>query len=80
MRLVYAINEPGACARHSRTCRWVPLPGGENLEDAWARFLLGPESDFLKGAVVLACSDAGIQLLRVTARHCWPATGSTNPI
>jgi predicted ATP-grasp superfamily ATP-dependent carboligase len=63
---VYALNEPAACARYSRTCRWVPLPATEGAEDAWARFLLGAESDYLKGAVVLACSDAGIQVL---ARH-----------
>jgi len=63
---VYALNEPGSCARHSRACRWISLPAGEGVEDAWARFLLGPESDYLKGAVVLACSDAGVQVL---ARH-----------
>ena len=70
-----AVNEPGACVRHSRHCRRLPVPAGsgEDVEDAWARFLLGPEADFLRGAVVLACSDAGIQLL---ARHREPLAGA----
>jgi len=61
---VYALNEPGACVRFSRYCRWIPLAGaGEDVAETWARFLLGSESDSLRGAVVLTCSDAGIQVL-----------------
>jgi len=65
---VYAINEPEAYVRYSRHCHWleVAVQADEDLEAAWARFLLGPESDHLQGAVLLSCSDAGIQVI---ARH-----------
>src|SRR5262249_23697106 len=70
---VYALNESNACVRYSRYCRWIALPPGDgrtdaevDVEESWARFLLGSESDHLQGAVVLTCSDAGIQVL---ARH-----------
>ena len=65
--VVYALNKPGACVRFSRYCRWIAVVEDENdEEESWARFLLGPESDYLRGAVLLTCSDAGIQVL---ARH-----------
>src|SRR5262245_26804272 len=57
---VYAINEPDAYVRYSRHCRWLPVPVDGDVEDSWARFLLGPECDHLQGAVLLACGDAGI--------------------
>lgn len=57
---VYALNEPGAFVHHSRFCR--PLDAGKG-ENAWEDFLLGERSGELRGAVVLACSDAGIELL-----------------
>jgi predicted ATP-grasp superfamily ATP-dependent carboligase len=61
---VHAVGAPDAAVRHSRHCRWidVPAPGGD-YESAWSAFLLGPASGFLDGAVVLACSDAGLQVL-----------------
>ncbi len=37
-----------------------------NVEDAWASFLLSNASDSLRGGVLLACCDAGIQVI---ARH-----------
>lgn len=62
---VHVISEPGAFVNHSRFARPVPLPpsppGTERR--AWARFLLGPDSDHLRGAVLLSCSDVGIELL-----------------
>ena len=62
---VHALNEPDALVRHSRFCRFIDLPvpkaGGEG--EAWTDYLLGPGSDPLKGAVLLACSDAGIEVL-----------------
>jgi predicted ATP-grasp superfamily ATP-dependent carboligase len=54
---VYALPEPPGLVVHSRYCRGL-RPGG-----TWEQFLLGPESDFLRGAVLLACGDAGIQLI-----------------
>jgi D-aspartate ligase len=64
---VYAVGEADSAVRWSRHCRWIHLPAADGgFEAAWTKFLTGPESDFLKGAVVLACSDAG---LRVLTRH-----------
>ena len=60
---VYLTAEPDSAARHSRYCRWIPLAADDDLEAAWSQFLLGPDSDHLRGAVVLSCSDAGIQVL-----------------
>jgi D-aspartate ligase len=61
---VYAINEPTAYVRCSRACRWLDVRG--RAPDAWARFLVGPESERFRGAVLLACSDDGIEII---ARH-----------
>jgi predicted ATP-grasp superfamily ATP-dependent carboligase len=61
--IVYAINEDDAYVRHSRCCRWIAVPTTGGLEASWARFLLGAESDHLRGAVLLACSDAAITVL-----------------
>jgi predicted ATP-grasp superfamily ATP-dependent carboligase len=62
---VYALNEPGAFLRHSRYCHALNVPvdrkGGEAA--AWAEFLLGSRSDHLRGAVLLACSDEGIEVI-----------------
>jgi D-aspartate ligase len=61
---VYAINEDSALVRYSRYCRWLPVHG--DPPESWARFLIGPESDRFRGAVLLACSDDGIEVI---ARH-----------
>jgi D-aspartate ligase len=60
----YAINESTAYVRHSRYCRWVPISG--EPPDGWGRFLVGPDSEWLRGGVLLACSD---DALEVIARH-----------
>ena len=62
---VYALNEPGAFVGHSRYCRQIETPtaAGESLARAWERYLLGDESRDLHGAVLLSCSDEGIELL-----------------
>jgi predicted ATP-grasp superfamily ATP-dependent carboligase len=39
----------------------VPLDG--KMEESWARYLLGAESEWLKGSVLLSTSDAGVLLL-----------------
>jgi predicted ATP-grasp superfamily ATP-dependent carboligase len=70
---VYGLCEPGAFVRHSRFCTAIPVEdggaaggvvGGDGgLARAWAAFLLGEQSNSLRGAVLLACSDAGIRLV-----------------
>lgn len=57
---VHALNEPGAFVNHSRFCRAIEAGEGAG---AWKDFLLGKRSEALRGAVVLACSDAGIELI-----------------
>ena len=63
---VYAINEPGANIRYSRCVQSIFPEKKGNFEESCAKFLLGNRSDYLAGAVVLAFSDAALQLL---ARH-----------
>jgi len=60
---VYALNRPHNLIRYSRTCRWIDLSDGDGGADAWASFLLGPRSDHLRGAVILACSDDAIEMI-----------------
>jgi predicted ATP-grasp superfamily ATP-dependent carboligase len=60
---VYALNEPDAPVCFSRYCRRIAIPTEGGSEESWRRFLLGGESEPLRGAVVLACSDAGIQVI-----------------
>lgn len=60
---VFAVGEPDSCVRHSRHCRWIDVPANGGAEKAWADYLLGPAADHLKGAIVLSCSDAGLQVL-----------------
>jgi predicted ATP-grasp superfamily ATP-dependent carboligase len=58
---VYALDDASSYVRYSRYCRPIALPGP--APESWARFLLGPESDPYRGAVLLACSDAALTLL-----------------
>src|SRR5687768_15999830 len=60
---VYAISCDDDPVRFSRYAEWIDIPAGGSMEDSWGRYLLGPESDWLKGAVVLSTSDAGLLLL-----------------
>jgi len=57
---VVGLCETGAFVRHSRYCR--PMPITHDIA-AWKAYLLGPESEPLRGAVLLACSDEGIGLI-----------------
>jgi predicted ATP-grasp superfamily ATP-dependent carboligase len=59
---VHALNHPGAFIRHSRAARWITL-AGDTGPAGWERFLLGPDSDHLRGAVLLVCSDEAIDLV-----------------
>jgi predicted ATP-grasp superfamily ATP-dependent carboligase len=58
---VYALNQPSEHICSSRYAERIPLPGDEEADRL--KFLLGPGSDHLKGAVLLACDDPGIELL-----------------
>ena len=60
---VYAIGDPAAHTRYSRYCEWLAVPAGDNYEDAWTAYLLGPDSEPLRGAVLLAASDAAIEII-----------------
>ena len=61
---VYVINEPAEPVRYSSSCTYLPVAGADrNPDEAWARFLLGPDSEFLRGAVVLAMSDVAIEVI-----------------
>lgn len=59
---VYALNYPREAVRYSRHCRFIELDddGGPR---AWAAFLLSPRSEWLRGAILLACSDEAIALV-----------------
>lgn len=60
---VYLLGEPESAERYSRYVTYIPLPGGRPAEQRWADFLLSARSDPLRGAVLLACSDAGIEVI-----------------
>lgn len=60
---VYAINLPTEHIRHSRYAEWIPLPDGENYQEIWRDYLLGPSSAHLWGSVLLGASDAALELI-----------------
>jgi predicted ATP-grasp superfamily ATP-dependent carboligase len=60
---VYALSAPGDHIRYSRFSRWIPAAGGASLKESWERFLIGAESDHLRGAVLIAAGDAGIEII-----------------
>ncbi|MBI2804461.1 MAG: carboxylate--amine ligase [Planctomycetes bacterium] len=63
---VSVINQADSAARRSRYARWIPLSEDGQVEEVWANFLLGPESDHLAGAVLFPCCDPALEIL---ARH-----------
>ncbi len=60
---VVAINFPYEAIRFSRYARYMHLGGGDGTPHAWERFLLGRESDHLRGSVLLPCSDEAISII-----------------
>jgi D-aspartate ligase len=62
---VYALNEPNAFVGSSRYCTQLDVPVLRKGDEAaaWADFLLGSQSSHLRGAILLACSDEGIQVI-----------------
>lgn len=63
----YAINYSQAAVKYSRFCKWIDIPKAPGtVEETWAAYLLGHESNYLRGAVVLAACDEAIELI---AKH-----------
>ncbi len=60
---VHSLNVPTAHVQYSRYCRPIPLPASSDPAHCWADYLLGSGSDNLHGAVLLAASDLGIELI-----------------
>jgi D-aspartate ligase len=61
---VFAINHPEAEVGYSRFCKWIDLQESTaSGTETWATYLLGRESDHLRGAVLLAASDEAIELI-----------------
>lgn len=60
---VYSLNHPTTRLRYSRACRLIALEDDNGGPKAWADFLVGPRSDHLRGAVILACSDEAIEMI-----------------
>ncbi len=60
---VYSLNDSVAPVRYSRWCRWLPVEWHGSDEASWAAWLLGPDAEALRGAVLLAASDQGIAVL-----------------
>jgi D-aspartate ligase len=58
---VYALNEPNAHICHSRFARRIRDAG--ETSDGWKRWLLGACSDSWRGSVLLAASDAALELI-----------------
>src|SRR5207237_8242987 len=63
---VIAVGVETTCVRYSRYCQWVQLPQEGPEGDQLLQFLLGAESESLRGGVLLACSDAALLVL---AKH-----------
>jgi predicted ATP-grasp superfamily ATP-dependent carboligase len=60
----YAICNPQVEVKYSRFCKWIDVaktPG--TVPESWAAYLLGRESNHLRGAVLLAASDEAIELI-----------------
>ena len=53
----------GAPPSYSRFARRLPAGGTGPQVDRWLRYLLGHESDELRGAVLLACNDDAVEML-----------------
>src|SRR3984885_9178765 len=80
---VHVINYPGEWVRYSRFVNTVCFPANDDPEESWARYLEGPDSEHLRGAVLLPCSAVAIEVLaghrdvlaakfRIDVRN-WPA-------
>ena len=60
---VHALNDHHSHVRYCRFARYLPAPWLGSDEATWKAFLLGPESDSLRGAVLISPSDVGIEII-----------------
>lgn len=60
---VHAIGPPNSPVRWSRFCSWISTKTQDDVQESWTRFLLGLESEHLRGSVLLSCCDDGIELI-----------------
>jgi len=60
---VYALNHADSLVYRTRSCKKIYFKDGIDGADAWERFLLGEDSDDLRGAVLLPCNDEAIEIL-----------------
>ncbi len=60
---VYVLNAPDAYVCSSRYARRIHVSPNGDAAAAWDAYLTGPQSDPLRGAVLLAAGDEGIDLL-----------------
>jgi predicted ATP-grasp superfamily ATP-dependent carboligase len=60
---VYAMNTPNTYLPYSRYCHFICPSKDDNFAEVWERYLLGDESEHLRGSVLLACSDAALEIL-----------------
>lgn len=60
---VYALGVPTSPAKYSRCVRWISTSETDAPADSWAEFLLGPQSDHLRGAVLIVAGDIGLDVL-----------------
>jgi predicted ATP-grasp superfamily ATP-dependent carboligase len=60
---VYVLNEAKSDVLRSRFARCIELPKADSFQKAATEYLLGPLSDHLRGAVLLAASDEALQVI-----------------
>lgn len=60
---VHLLCGPDSVDGYSRYARKIDNPWRPNVKDSWAEYLLGPASAHLEGAVLLAFTDSGIEIL-----------------
>ena len=59
---VFVINSPYEAVRFSRFGHYIRLDKNDTAA-AWEEFLLGPHSEYLRGSVLLPCSDEAISIV-----------------
>ncbi|KAF2988864.1 ATP-grasp domain-containing protein [Methylocystis sp. MJC1] len=59
---VYVLCDSREPVRFARGVTWLRMPDNGSPA-SWEKFLLGPESDYLSGSMLLACSDPAIKMI-----------------